>query len=436
MSKDLFYKQVFIFGYDSSSDDPLKAVIKRIEPAAGILIIGDRSRSVGLQEIEQLTSGRINEATRIDICAHGGLGDKKQHRLRLFVDKVIGTRYLFEALARASNGKALYVRLWSCYSANASKDYSLLPAHSLLIMNSNKNTITYSFDNVGNFGYQEFDGTAYGAKRNVIASLEPLIKFGAVFRMHDERRRDVKISYAFKELEEEKSFYKRLLRQVYSFIKKCFSNVRKFSIYATNDVEKDLKELSRLVAQVLKISEKSEGKIKIDNSLREERDSLRLMLLIHHLSSDPMRLLKAIRVSKINLKQVNYILDIIFLELFERDLQILELFLQNGLNPKGRNLGKWQITPTSKNKECFELLVKYGADVNQSLQDGETPLSVALKYPELAETSRHLLELGANPFLGKAMSAISLQANRIIINFIKTQPDPMKYLMGLNPEPY
>ena len=80
--------------------------------------------------------------------------------------------------------------------------------------------------------------------------------------------------------------------------------------------------------------------------------------------------------------------------------------------------------------------MKYGADVNQSLQDGETPLSVALKYPELAETSRHLLELGANPFLGKAMSAISLQANRIIINFIKTQPDPMKYLMGLNPEPY
>jgi hypothetical protein len=66
----MVYKQVCILGPDHNG--AFREVLTEFPEGDDCLIIGDGKRNISLSEIEVALNGKINEATRIDICAQGG----------------------------------------------------------------------------------------------------------------------------------------------------------------------------------------------------------------------------------------------------------------------------------------------------------------------------------------------------------------------------
>lgn len=87
-----------------------------------------------LHEIEEALQGKINDATRIDVCAHGRIDPMdptKSHIIALgknyFDISPTYTSSLFAIFNKANHGNPIYTHLWSCYADNANKEFSYLP---------------------------------------------------------------------------------------------------------------------------------------------------------------------------------------------------------------------------------------------------------------------------------------------------------------------
>jgi ankyrin repeat protein len=333
---------------------------------------------------------------------------------------------MFKLLNRISNNKPVYTHLWSCYAANADKEFSYLPQGSLAILHSSKNTT--SEESIGcNFDYNEHDDSIVGAKKNLLVNLEHIITIGGTVKF-SKSKKEYAVKYVLPEIVKAKAGY---FDFIYEYFHKIGTN---HLVLATKDIEKDISSFVTKIKEMLCIEEKSSSvetkstktpskKIKgirdyfqLSTALERNSHSL-LKKLLEKSKIDPnsqndlgstviseAKDKKSVELlvkhgADVNHQSKNNYTPLIITLLRDKPYEVIEALLKGGANPNLSNRFGNTAIFYAKDKQTIELLVKHKADINHQDKNGDTPLSLGLILNKPHEVITGLLTAGANPNL-------------------------------------
>jgi len=135
------------------NDLPIDSELKELSSREGVLCIGDGASDVTLELIkEKLQDVTLADNVRIDINAHGGRNEQKQHRI--FGVKAEGFLEDLKDILVQHSGKQELVaewHLWSCYGGSSNKAAHILGKGNTLVTHVNsKNTSLEALENYTN----------------------------------------------------------------------------------------------------------------------------------------------------------------------------------------------------------------------------------------------------------------------------------------------
>lgn len=443
------YKQVIIFGPDE--EEALMGVIDMAPRGNNCLIIGDGKRSISLEEIERKLTGRINEATRIDICAHGGIYEKDltgSHCIWLSSSPIY-TESLFRTFKKVSRNEPIYTHLWSCYANNADKEFSFLPERSMAVFHSSKNTFMNLTHKTFLLDYHQYDGSITGAEKNLSDNLEKILLIGGTIKLNRSKK-EYAVRYVIPEVVNSNKWY---LDFIYEYF---HQKGVEYHVQATENVEQDLIILNDNISKILNLDINSKNSLEsltkdtqryrdhfIMRVLVENKDHYRLKQFLENSTADPnsenenmhspIFYVADKKTAELLIKygaDVNHqsINDISLLEVAiarKLPIEIIETLLENGADPNLKDdLGETPIFH-AESKDAVEILVKYGADVNHNRKDGLTLLEFAIDEGRQVEVIEALLENGAIT----DYAIIDLPAKEKVEDIIDKKEDPMQYLI-------